>query len=101
MADANPISGPYTVASVAYHQPNAATFTRAIRVTATTNNPLTLTGSYANNAGFMVISGSAAISASNGQGYSGADFTSKQIFPMSLLYVSASGTGDVTVLYNY
>jgi glutaredoxin-related protein len=103
---ANPISGPYNVAVVAYHQPNATTFTRTIRVTATTNNPLTLTGSYANNTGFLIMNtGSVILSASNGTGYIGADFhetnQNHQIFSIGLSYVSASAGGDITVLYNY
>jgi len=106
MPDANPISGPYNVAVVAYHQPNAAAFTRTIRVTATTNNPLTLTGSYANNTGFLIMNtGSVILSASNGTGYVGADFheaaQNHQVFNIGLSYVSASGGGDITVLYNY
>ena len=106
MPDANPISGPYNVAVVAYHQPNAATFTRTVRVTATTNNPLTLTGSFANNAGFLMMNtGSIFLSASNGTGYVGADFheasQNHQVFNIGLSYVSASGGGDITVLYNY
>jgi hypothetical protein len=103
---ANPISGPYNVAVAAYHQPNATTFTRTVRVTATTNNPLTLTGSFANNTGFLIMNtGSIFLSASNGTGYIAADFhepnQNHQIFSIGLSYVSASGAGDITVLYNY
>jgi hypothetical protein len=106
MPDANPISGPYNVAVVAYHQPNVDAFTRTVRVTATTNNPLTLTGSYANNTGFLIMNtGSVILSASNGTGYIGADFheagQNHQVFNIGLSYVSASAGGDITVLYNY
>jgi hypothetical protein len=103
---ANPISGPYNVAVVAYHQLNAAAFTRTVRVTATTNNPLTLTGSFANNAGFIIMAtGSINLISTNGTSYSGSDFhepnQNHQIFSIGLSYVSASGAGDITVLYNY
>jgi hypothetical protein len=105
MPDANPISS-YNVAVVAYHQPNAATYTRTVRVTATTNNPLTLTGSFANNVGFLIMNtGSVFLSASNGTQYVGMDFhepsQNHQIFNIGLSYVSASAGGDITVLYNY
>jgi len=106
MPDANPISGPYNVAVVAYHQPNVNAFIRTVRVTATTNNPLTLTGSFADNAGFLIMNtGSVILSASNGTGYIGADFhepnQNHQVFNIGLSYVSASAGGDITVLYNY
>ncbi len=107
MSDANPISGPYNVAVAAYHQPNAATFTRTVRVTATTNNPLTLTGSFANNAGFLVMNTSSInLISTSGTSYSGSNFhgaanQNHQIFSIGLSYVSASGAGDITVLYNY
>ena len=59
-----------------YHQQDAnGSFSRAIRVTGSLNNPLTLTGSFANNAAFMVMNtASVFISASNGTPYVGADF---------------------------
>lgn len=106
MPDANPISGPYSVAITAYHQPNAAQYVRTVRVNATTNNPLTLTGSFANNAGFLVMNtGSLVISSSNGTGYIAMDFhepnQNHTIFNIGLSYVSASAQGDMTVLYNY
>jgi len=106
MPDANPISGPYSVAIAAYHQPNAATYTRTVRVTATTNNPLTLTGSFANNAGFLIMNtASVFLSASNGTQYVSTNFhapgQNHQIFNIGLSYVSASAGGDITILYNY
>ena len=106
MSEANPISGPYSVPVTAYHQVNAAQYVRTVRVTATTNNPFTLTGSYANNAGFLVMNtGSLVISSSNGTGYVAMDFhepnQNHQIFNIGLSYVSASAQGDMTVLYNY
>ncbi len=106
MPDANPISGPYNVAVAAYHQSSAAQYVRTVRVTATTNNPLTLTGSFANNAGFLIMNtGSLVISSSNGTGYVAVDFhesnQNHQIFNIGLSYVSASAQGDMTVLYNY
>ena len=106
MPDANPISGPYSVPVAVYHQSNAAQYVRTVRVTATTNNPLVLTGSYANNSGFLVMNtGSLFISSSNGTGYIGANFhapgQNHQIFNIGLSYVSASAAGDITILYNY
>ena len=106
MPDANPISGPYSVPVTVYHQSNAAQYVRTVRVTATTNNPLVLTGSYANNAGFLVMNtGSLAISSSNGTGYIASNFhapgQNHQIFNIGLSYVSASAAGDITILYNY
>lgn len=89
----------------AYHTQDAnGSFSRAVRVTATLNNPLTLTGSFANNAGFLVMNtGSIIISSSNGQGYTAIDFhepnQNHSIFPIQLSYVSASATGDITILY--
>jgi hypothetical protein len=101
---ANPIYGPYTVPSTTYHQDLSATYGRTIRVNSTTNNPLTLTGSYANNAGFIVINTSSlSIVSANGTTFSAGDFhVSGQIHPIyniSLSYVSASNGGDITILY--
>ena len=101
------ISGPYHAPAARYHETrDAAQYTRTIRVTATLNNPLTLTGSYANNAGFMVFNTSSiVISSSNGQGFVASNFheanTAHQIYPIALSYVSASSGGDIAVLYNY
>ena len=103
----NPVSGPYSAPAATYYSAvPAASFTRTVRVTATTNNPLRLTGSYANNAAFIILNTSSLyISASNGTGYTGSDFheagQNHQIFPISLRYVSASDGGDITILYNY
>jgi len=102
----NPVPGPYTTTATPYHQVNTAKYVRAIRVTATQNNPFTLTGSFANNAAFLVMNtGSLVISSSNGQGYVAMDFhepgQNHTIFPIALSYVSASGTGDITILYDY
>jgi hypothetical protein len=108
MPDANPISGPYNVPAYNYTSadaPNtAAEYSRTVRVTATLNNPLTLTGSFANNAGFLVMNtGSIVISSSNGVGYVAMDFhepgQNHTIFPIALSYVSASAAGDITILY--
>ena len=109
MPDANPISGPYSAPAQSYTTvagASAAEYTRTVRVTATLNNPLTLTGSYANNTGFLVMNtGSIVISSSNGTGYVAVDFhepsQNHTIFPIALSYVSASNAGDMTVLYNY
>ena len=102
----NPVSGPYSAPVSRYHQQPAAVYVRTIRVTATQNNPFTLTGSFANNAGFLVMNtGSLVISSSNGQGYVAMDFhepgQNHTIFPIALSYVSASNTGDITILYDY
>jgi hypothetical protein len=100
----NPANPTYSFQN-AYHQQDAnGSFSKTVRVTATLNNPLTLTGSFANNAAFILMNtGSVILSASNGQGYIGADFheagQNHQIFPIQLSYVSASAGGDVTILY--
>jgi hypothetical protein len=107
MAGENPISGPYSAPAATYYSAvPAATFTRTVRVTATSNNPLRLTGSYANNSAFIIMNtGSVYMSASSGTTYTGIDFhepgQNHQIFPISLRYVSASDGGDITILYNY
>jgi hypothetical protein len=88
-----------------YHQQDAnGSYSRAVRVTASSNSTFLLTGSYANNAAFLIMNtGSVILSASNGQGYIGADFheggQNHQIFPIQLSRVSASDGGDMTVLY--
>jgi len=100
----NPLDPTYSFQN-AYHQQDAnGSFSRTVRVTATLNNPLTLTGSFANNAAFLIMNtGSVILSASNGTGYIGADFheagQNHQIFPIQLSFVSASAGGDITVLY--
>ena len=101
----NPVNPIYSYQN-AYHSQgqNGVTFSRTVRVTATQNNPLTLTGSFANNAGFLLMNtGSVILSASNGQGYIGADFhepgQNHSIYPIQLSWVSASAGGDITVLY--
>ena len=100
----NPNNPTYTFQN-AYHQQDAnGSFSRTIRVSGSLNNPLTLTGSFANNAGFMVMNtASLFISASNGQGYVGADFhmpgQNHTIYPIQLSRVSASDGGDITVFY--
>ena len=104
MPDANPINPTYTFQNAYHSQVQQGTFSRTVRVTATTNNPLTLTGSFANNAGFLIMNtGSVILSASNGTGYIGADFheggQNHLIFPIQLSSVSASAGGDITVLY--
>lgn len=110
--NANPTSGPYNTslysptASISYHGlANAgALYNKTVRVTASTNNPLTLTGSYANNAGFLIMNtASVSLTASNGTQYVGTDFhepsETHQVFSIGLSYVSASASGDITVLY--
>jgi hypothetical protein len=101
---ANPVNPIYSYQNAYHSQVQQGTFSRTIRVTATQNNPLTLTGSFANNAAFIVMNtGSIAISASNGQGYNANVFhpanQNHTIYPIQLSYVSASAAGDVTVLY--
>jgi hypothetical protein len=108
MPDANPISGPYTVPAYNYTSadaPNtAADYSRTVRVTGSLNNPLTLTGSYANNAGFIIMNtGSVYLTAKDGTQYVSTNFhqpsTNHQVFNIALSYVSASAGGDITILY--
>lgn len=103
--NAKPTQAPYVASSGYYSAIPTATFTRVIKVNATTNNPFTLTGSYANNAGFLVMStGSIVISSSNGTGFTAVDFhepsQNHQIFPIALSYVSASAQGEMAILYS-
>ena len=100
----NPVNPTYSFQNAYHSQVQQGTFSRTIRVTATQNNPLTLTGSFANNAAFIIMNtGSVILSGSNGQGYIAADFheggQNHQTFPIQLSYVSASAGGDLTVLY--
>ena len=100
----NPVNPTYSFQNAYHSQVQQGTFSRTIRVTATQNNPLTLTGSFANNAAFIIMNtGSVILSGSNGQGYIGADFheggQNHMIFPIQLSSVSASAGGDITVLY--
>jgi hypothetical protein len=104
MPDANPVNPIYSYQNAYHSQAPLGTFTRTVRVTATQNNPLTLTGSFANNAAFVVMNtGSIVLSGSNGQGYVAIDFhepgQNHTIFPIQLSYVSASASGDITILY--
>jgi hypothetical protein len=101
------VPGPYTYTPQSYSTgtPVRDSYTRTIRVTGSLNNPLTLTGSYANNAAFMVMNtASVFMTASNGTGFFGADWHSAGqnhvIYPIQLAYVSCSAGGDVVVLYN-
>ena len=102
--NANPTQVTYRASSGYYSATPTATFTRVIKVNATTNNPFTLTGSYANNAGFLILnSGSIAISSSNGTGFTAVDFhesgQNHLVFPIALSYVSASAAGEIAILY--
>lgn len=100
----NPINSTYSFENAYHQQDQNGSFSKTVRVTATTNNPLTLTGSYANNAGFLIMNTSSiSILTSNGTVYAGSNFyeagQANAIFPIQLSYVSASATGDVTILY--
>ena len=102
--NANPTQVTYRASSAYYSATPTATFTRIIKVNATTNNPFTLTGSYANNAGFLIMNtGSIVISSSNGTGFTDVDFHESSqnhpIFPIALSYVSASAQGEIAILY--
>jgi hypothetical protein len=104
MPDANPVQPLYNLPATPYHQDNAAQYTRAIRVTGSLNNPLTLTGSYANNSGFMVSNTSSIlIITTNGTTYNANAFHAPgmphQVYSFGLSYVSASAGGEITVLY--
>jgi len=100
MPDANPVNPIYSYQN-AYHQADQnGSFSRTVRVTATLNNPLTLTGSFANNAAFMVINNATvSITASNAVSYVASNFTTGQIYPIQVSYISASAAGDISVLY--
>jgi hypothetical protein len=100
--------GPYNYTQTSRNEATVPASTpggRVVFVNNNTNNPLTLTGSFANNSGFIVLQpGSLALTFN---GYSGS-FTSGQfhemggshvIYPIQLTYVSASNTGSVLVLY--
>jgi hypothetical protein len=98
------VPGPYNSPSVPYHQ-QGALYNKTVRVTGSLNNPLTLTGSYANNSGFIVFNtGSVFLTGFNGTAYVGADFhqtgVNHVIYPIGLSYVSCSAGGDISVLYS-
>lgn len=98
-----PVQPPYNYPATTYHQ-DSPTFMRTVRVTGSLNNPLTLTGSYANNAAFMVMNtASIIIDLQGGARYVAMDFhtagVNHQLYPVPLSYVSASGTGDMLVFY--
>ena len=100
----NPVNPTYSFQNAYHSQVQQGTFSRTVRVTATQNNPLVLTGAFANNAGFIIMNtGSVVLSGSNGQGYIAVDFhepgQTHAIYPIQLSYVSASAAGDITVLY--
>jgi hypothetical protein len=110
--NATPVAGSYKTSlysptsSISYHglANVGALYNRTVRVTANTNNPLTLTGSYSNNAGFLVLNtGSVWLTTSDGTQYVSTDFHTSgqnhQIIPIGLAYVSASAGGDIAVLY--
>ena len=100
--------GPYNYTPTSRNEsvtPAAAPGGRVVFVNNNTNNPLTLTGSYANNSGFIILQPSSLALTFNG--HSGS-FTAGQfhqagaahvIYPIQLTYVSASNTGSVLVLY--
>jgi hypothetical protein len=105
MANENPITGPYASPAKTYHS-SPAQYSRVIQVSGSINNPLTLTGSYANNVGFIIIQpGSVAMKfAGSNQTFNSGQFhevgAAHTIYPISLTYVSASNTGSILVLYN-
>ena len=103
----NVVPGPYTYTPQSYSTgtPVRDSYTRTIRVTGSLNNPLTLTGSYANNSAFMVMNTARVfMTASNGTAFVGADWhtpgVNHTIYPIQLSYVSCSAGGDIVVLYN-
>jgi hypothetical protein len=100
----NIFPGPYSAPATTFHQPGAL-YNKVIRVTASTNNPLTLTGSFANNVGFIVMAtGSGYLYTKDGTSYISGDFhspgTNHVIYPIELSYVSCSNAADISVLYH-
>ena len=101
----NPITGPYSYVAKPFNS-GPAQYTRTIQVSGSMNNPLTLTGSYANNSGFIVIQpGSVALKfVGSNQTFTSGQFheagAAHTIYPIALSYVSASLTGSVLILYN-
>jgi hypothetical protein len=102
---ANPISGPYILPTTfTYHQDKPSIYSRMVSVTGSVNNPLTLTGSYANNAGFMIMNtASVVLSDSDGTRFSESGFHTSNnnhtIYPIAITYVSCSAGGHTIVLY--
>jgi hypothetical protein len=101
-------SGPYLYTQSIPNEANVATnggAARVVYVTANTNNPLTLTGSFANSNGFIVISPTSVsmqFSGASGSFGSGQFYVATSpyaIYPLPLTYVSCSGTGAILVLY--
>lgn len=102
---ATPITGPYTYVAKSFNS-GPAQYTRTVQVSGSINNPLTLTGSYANNSGFIIIQpGSVALKfVGSPQTFTSGQFhevgAAHVIYPIALSYVSASNTGSVLILYN-
>jgi hypothetical protein len=101
----NIFPGPYNPPATTFHT-RTAKYSRVVHVTGSLNNPLTLTGSYEGNTGFIILQpGSVALTFA---GSTAGTFTSGQfheiggahtIYELPLLYVSASNTGSLLVLY--
>ena len=99
MPDANPVNPIYSYQNAYHTQGQNGTFSRTVRVTATLNNPLTLTGSFANNAAFMITrEDSYAITASNAVPIQ-STLNTGQIYPIQISYISCSNSGEINVLY--
>lgn len=106
MPDANPIQPTYTFQNAYHDASRQATYSRVVQVSGSLNNPLTLTGSFANNAGFIITQPGSVLLRFAGDAV---PFFSGQfheigaahvIYPIGLSYVSASNTGSILVLYN-
>lgn len=102
MANANPISGPYSAPQVPYHA-DYGEYTSVVIVSATSNNPFTATGSFSNPRGVSTNdnAATAVITFKNGSSITAADMASGVIYPFDILSVSGTFTTGkrITVYY--
>ena len=93
MAGENPISGPYSVPAAAYHA-KSDKYSRVIISSASTNNPFTATGSFANPIGISTNDNVATvlITFKNGSNITTADLAPGVIYPFDIQSISGSYT---------
>ena len=93
MADTNLISGPYSVPATMYHN-NVGKYSRVIISSASTNNPFTATGSFANPIGISTNDTTALvlITFKDGSNVTTADLATGVIYPFDVQSISGSYT---------
>jgi hypothetical protein len=91
MAGENPISGPYSVTPGPYHA-KSDKYSRVIISSASTNNPFTATGSFANPLGISTDDNTAAviITFKDGGNVTTMDLAPGVIYPFDILTISGT-----------